>query len=145
MTSLEEFMHKVGQELNQNVRSLEGDVWMMDFPIVSSAGQSRHQYVYAQKEVRNGREVYLFTSRCGRYTPQTDLYKLLKENRRSIYAGLTITTDRLRTGQEVEIVAAFAATIAASADYDELRYLIQEVAELADEVERKYFGGQDRL
>jgi hypothetical protein len=145
MIALDEFMHKVAEELGQSVKTLEGGVLMIDYPIVTAKGENRRQYVYGQQEVRNGLEVYLFTSRCGRYGPQTDLYKLMKANLHAIYASLTITSDRLRTGQEIEIVAAFAATIASSADYDELRYLIREVAELADEVERKYFGGEDRL
>ncbi len=145
MIALDEFMYKVAEELGQTVKQLDGGVLMIDYPIVTDKGENRRQYVYAQQEVRNGKEVYLFTSRCGRYTPQTDLYKLMKANLHSIYAGLTITSDRLRTGQEIEIVAAFASTIAASADFDELRYLIHEVAVLADDVERKYFGGEDRL
>jgi hypothetical protein len=145
MVALDEFMRRVADELGQSLKELDGGVFMVDYPIRTATGELRRQYVYAQNEIRNGREIFLFTSRCGRYSPQVDLYKLMKAGLHSIYAGLTITSDRLRTGQEIEIVAAFAATIASSADYDELRYLIQEVAELADEVERRFFGGEDRL
>ncbi|MFN3317038.1 MAG: hypothetical protein ACK40K_09520, partial [Raineya sp.] len=89
------------------------------------------------------RNYFYFNSRCGTYEEgATDTYNLLKEAGFGHYSMVTITKDKLADGTPCETVIVQASPIGEHINtLDELADIVWEVAEVADIIEEKYFGG----
>lgn len=136
----------MGQEWNRPVDELPDGVFRLDVPLVYKDGTSRNQFVFARisPQFARGQDVYYITSRAGRVTPSINLYQMIKEAGLGVYSMITIIDDKDENGNPCETFLVQASPICAhTSSFELIRYIIEEVASVADYLEGKYFGGGD--
>ncbi len=145
MLNFENAMQEVAQRFNAQIKELSPGVFSLDIPFTLQDGTSRYQYVYGWviKGRAKGKDCYYFNSRCGIFDPvQINTYNLLKEATYGYYSTITLTADKTADGQPCETIIVQASPIAEYiSSIEELSDIIWEVAEVADIIEERYFGG----
>ncbi|KOY87249.1 hypothetical protein AD998_14800 [bacterium 336/3] len=145
MVNFDTAIKEVATKFNAQIKELSPGVYSLDIPFKLKDGSSRYQYVYAWviPGRAKGKDCFYFNSRCGTFDPKaTDTYNLLKEAAFGYYSMITITKDKLSDGTPCETVIVQASPIAEHIDSsNELADIVWEVAEVADIIEEKYFGG----
>ena len=138
---LQQIVTKWGYKLDE----LSPGVFRLDVGIRLKDGSVRYQYVFIwiEKPQNGGREKYYMNSRCGRYSPSLNHYDLLKDENFFNYCTLTITNDKTADGTPCETLIVQSAPYVESTSVDLLSEIIFEVANNADYIESKYFGGGD--
>jgi hypothetical protein len=145
MLNFDNAIKEVANRFNAQIKELSPGVYSLDIPFKLKDGSSRYQYVYAWviPDEHKRRNYFYFNSRCGTYEEgTTDTYNLLKEAAFGHYSMVTITKDKLSDGTPCETVIVQASPIAEHVKtIEELADIVWEVAEVADIIEEKYFGG----
>ena len=137
-------IQEVAKKFMAQVKEISPSCYSLDIPFELQDGSKRYQYVYAWiiPERAKGKDCYYFSSRCGIINKTTDYYNLLKEASDSIYTRLSIATDQTASGEPCEAVVIQASPIAEYVtSVAEMAFILWEVAEMADIIEEKYFGG----
>lgn len=145
MLNFDTAIKEVAIKFNAQIKELSPGVYSLDIPFKLKDGSSRYQYVYAWviKDSFKNKDYFYFNSRCGTFEKGvTDTYNLLKEAGYGHYSTITIAADKLPDGSPCETVVVQASPIAEHIKtIDELADIVWEVAEVADIIEEKYFGG----
>lgn len=139
---LQATLQQIASRYNYKLEETSPGVFRMDIAIPIKDGKFRYQFVYVWiiKEA-SGRERIYMNSRCGTYTPQLNLYNILKESAYGNYSTVTITTDKTADGTPCETVITQAVPALAMTTPELLNEIIYEVAVNADIIEEKFFGG----
>lgn len=142
---LGEALQAIATKFNYKLDKLNDTQWRMDVAMKLKDGSFRYQFVYIwiSKGFARGKDVIYMNSRCGMYTPQLNLYNMMKEAAWGVYSIVTITTDKTKDGQPCETVIVQASPIAEYTTPELLNEIIYEVACNADIIEEKYFGGDN--
>ncbi|MCS7029756.1 MAG: hypothetical protein NZ519_13435 [Bacteroidia bacterium] len=142
--NLKEILEKIAAEFNaQPPKEVGHNVYLLDIPLVLKDGSKRYQYVFVRivPQRYKGKDCIVINSRCGTYNPGINTYQILKESSQCVYTTITIYEDKTPEGKDCETVAIQASPILEATSYEELKLIIWEVAEAADIIEEKYFGG----
>lgn len=142
MVDLKKLIQDTADKFITKFKELGENSFVIDIPLKLKDGSFRYQYVYASfsKGFAKGKDCFYVYSRCGTYSSDLNLYSLLKEAKFGVYSMVTILSDKDGDGNSVESVIVQASPIVEYTTYDELFYVICEVAEVADLLEEKYFG-----
>lgn len=140
---LGEALTNIATKYNYKVDKLNDTQWRMDVALKLKDGSFRYQFVYIwiSKGFAKGKDVIYMNSRCGMFTPQLNLYNIMKEAAWGVYSVVTITTDKTKEGAPCETVIVQASPIAEYTSPELLNEIIFEVASNADIIEEKFFGG----
>lgn len=143
MINVKEVLEKYAEVKGYKVKELENGKFSIDVSMQLKDGTSRYQFVWiwiAEGRAKGENCVYL-TSRAGTYTPNVNLYQLLKESGYGVYSTITIVPDKDKDGKPCETVVVQASPIQKYLTQEEFLYILWEVAEVADIIEEKHFGG----
>jgi hypothetical protein len=115
----------------------------MDVAIRMKDGTFRYQFVYVWVIQGRyfGKDVVYMNSRCGEFTQNLNLYKMLKESGYGTFSSVTITTDKRADGSPCETVIVQAVQPIEFTTESILNEVIYDVAYNADIIEATYFGG----
>lgn len=144
MLDLKASMQEIARQMNAKFQEVNADVYLLDVPFKMKDGSFRYQYVYGRlaRERAKGKDCFYFSSRCGTLTDATNRYGLLVEAQYGVYTMITCVSDKTADGSPCETVIVQASPVSAFVQsLDELYSIIWEVAEVADIVEEKFFGG----
>jgi hypothetical protein len=141
---LQPTLQQIATRYNYKLDEVSPGTFRMDVAIPLKDGKFRYQFVYIWiiKE-QSGRERIYMNSRCGTFTPQLNLYNLLKESAFGNYTTVTITNDKTKDGAPCETVITQAVPALALTTPELLNEIIYEVAVNADIIEEKFFGGDN--
>ncbi len=139
---LQATLQQIASRYKYKLDEINPGTYRMDVAIPVKDKDTRFQLVYIWKITEaSGRERIYMNSRCGIYTPQVNLYNILKESAYCNYCTITITTDKTADGTPCETIVAQAVPALAMTTPEFLNELIYEVAVNADIIEEKFFGG----
>ena len=143
MFNLREAIENISIRWRYKLDRLPSDVYRIDVAIKVGENKFRYQLVYIWQipDRYFGKPVIFMNSRCGEYSPNLNLYHLLKEAGYGTLSTITVTTDKKSDGSPCETVVCQAAIPVEFVNEHILDKTIFEVAYNADVVEEKYFGG----
>jgi hypothetical protein len=145
MVNFDTAIQDVAKKFNAQIKEVSSGIYSLDVSFKLKDGSNRYQYVYTWMIPNRlkGKDCYYFYSRCGTFQlGTTDTYNLLKEAGYGSYSMITIIKDQLSDGTPCETVIVQACPVAEYINsIDELAAVVWEVAEVADIIEEKYFGG----
>jgi len=120
-------------------------VFRIDVAMKQTDGSFRYQYVYAWliKERYLGKDAFYFNSRCGVYTPNINLYQMLKESSYCTYCSVIITNDKKTDGTPCESIVVHAIQPVELTNEAIINEVIWDMATNADIIEKNYFGGDN--
>ncbi|MDW8347925.1 MAG: hypothetical protein RML94_13270 [Bacteroidia bacterium] len=142
--NLKASLDKIATELTATPpKEVAEGVYLLDIPLILKDGSKRYQYVYVRivPQRYKGKDCILVNSRCGMYNPGINTYQLLKENSFGVYTTITIYQDKTSDDKDCETVVVQASPVAEATSIELLKLIIWEVAEAADIIEEKFFGG----
>jgi hypothetical protein len=145
MLDLKTALQQISQKWNYKLDEISPNVFRMDVALKLKDGSFRYQFVYIWRVAgQNGqRDRFYMNSRCGRYNMGLNLYNMMKEAGWCNYSALTITNDKDKDGNPCETIITQAAPYADNTSLELLNDIIFEVANNADIIEEKYFGGDN--
>lgn len=139
---LKDTLTRIAARWGYKLTEVSEGVFALDVPLKLNDGTTRFQFAYARFEkTAAGKTRIYVTSRCGIYNPNLNFYNILRENGNCNYATLTIGNGKDKDGNPIEVVMAQAAPLEEHTTPDMLDAIIFEVANMADFIEAKYFGG----
>ncbi len=139
---LQATLQQIATRYNYKLDEIKPGTFRMDIAVPLKDGKFRYQFVYIWKiQEPSGRERIYMNSRCGIYTPQLNLYNIMKEAAYGNYCTVTITTDQNADGVPCETIITQAVPALAMTTPELLNEIIYEVAVNADIIEEKFFGG----
>lgn len=143
MIDLREVLTEYAEVKKYKLKELDNGKFSIDIAMKLKDGSSRYQFVWiwiAEGRAKGKDCVYL-TSRAGIYTPNANVYQLLKESGYGVYSTVTIVPDKDKEGNPCETVVVQASPILEYLQKEEFIEILWEVAEIADILEEKHFGG----
>lgn len=145
MLDLKVAVANIAARWNYKVEELPGGVHRIDVAIKMKDGSFRYQFVYVWIIPGRyfGKDVVYMNSRCGEFTQNLNLYKLLKEGGYGTYSAVTVTTDKRQDGTPCETVIVQAVQPIEFTNEAILNEAIYDVAFNADAIESLYFGGDN--
>ncbi|MFK7796147.1 MAG: hypothetical protein AB8E82_01755 [Aureispira sp.] len=125
------------------IKELDNGKFSIDVILKLKAGSARYQFVWVwiAEGRAKGKDCVYITSRVGIYTPNVNVYQLLKESGYGVYSTITIVPDKDKEGKPCESIFIQASPILEYLEEEELIEILMEVAEIADILEEKHFGG----
>lgn len=139
---LKDTLTRIAARWNYKMTEVSEGVFALDVPLKLKDGTTRAQFAYARIEKNaQGQERIYITSRCGIYNPSLNFYNILRENGHCNYSTLTIGNGKDKEGKPIEVVMAQAAPLVVHTTPDLLDAIVFEVANMADFIESRYFGG----
>ena len=143
MIDLKETLTEYAAEKKYKIKELDGGKLGIDIAMKLKDGSFRYQFVWVwMVEGRGkGKDCIYFTSRAGIYTPKINLYQLVKESGYGVYSTITIVPDKDKEGNPCETVVVQASPVQEFLSKEEFLYILWEVAEVADILEERHFGG----
>jgi hypothetical protein len=102
----------------------------------------RYQFVWlwVAEGRGKGKDCVYFTSRVGHYTPNIDLYRLVKEAGHGVYTTVTVVADKDKAGNPCESIVVQASPVLEFLSKEAFLFILWEVAEVADILEERHFG-----
>lgn len=143
MIDLREVLTEYAEVKKYKLKELDNGKFSIDIAMKLKDGSFRYQFVWiwiAEGRAKGKDCVYL-TSRAGIYTPKANMYQLLKESGYGVYSTVTIVPDKDKEGNPCETVVVQASPILEYLQKEEFIEILWEVAEIADILEEKHFGG----
>lgn len=136
-------INNICQRWNYKVEEVSAGVFRVDVYLKQKDGSARYQFVYAWVIPGRyfGKDVVYMNSRCGEFTQNLNLYKLLKEGGYGTYSAVTVTTDKRADGSPCETVIVQAVQPIEFTNEAILNEALYDVAFNADAIESLYFGG----
>lgn len=143
MYNLFEKLTAIATKYNYKIKDIGDNKYSMDIALKLKDGTFRYQFVYVwiSNIGRDSKPCIYMNSRVGRFTPNLNLYNILKEAGYGIYSSVTIVNDKDKEGNPCETVIVQAAPNVEHTNDDLLNDIIFEVAANADLLEEKFFGG----
>lgn len=144
MLNLEEVLTAYCEKKQYRMKKMDGGKFNIDIAMRLKDGSYRYQLVWvwvSEERAKGKKDCIYFTSRVGVYTPVVNLYNLMREAGYGVYSTVTIVPDTDKEGQPCETVVVQASPVHEYLTEDELLYILWEVAEMADILEEKHFGG----
>ena len=142
MITLSEAMQTISTNWNNKLVELTPGVYRLDVGLKLKDETIRYQFVYVwQVKNQNGRDHVFMNSRAGMYNNNLNLYQLLKDSGSGYYSTITIVPDKNAEGNPCETVVVQASPYLDSLSVELLGDIIFEVANEADWLEEKHFGG----
>jgi len=143
MFDLKFALSNIATRWNYKLEEITPGTFRIDVSIKLKDGSFRYQFVYAWIAPGRyfGKDAVYMNSRCGEYTQNLNLYKLLKENAFGNYSAVTVTNDKRPDGSPCETVIVQAGQPLDLCTEDILSEVVYEVAYNADLIEESYFGG----
>ncbi len=143
MINLKEVITEYAESKKYKLRELDGGKFSIDIAMKLKDGSFRYQFVWVwiSEGRAKGKDCVYFTSRAGTYTPNVNLYQLMKESGYGVYTTVTIVPDKDKEGNPNETIVVQASPVLEHLSKDEFLYILWEVAEVADILEEKHFGG----
>lgn len=142
---LKSTMEQIGTKYNFPFKDYGNGYFSLDVGLKISDTVTRYQLVYAK--VENNKEGVptriLIQSRAGAYTPMINLYNIVKEGNYLNYATFYIMAEKDKDGKPCETLYVQSAPLIAFTNTDLLEKILYEVANNADFIEEKYFGGDN--
>ena len=137
-------LQQIATRYKYKLDEIKPGTFRMDVAIPIKDKPTRFQLVYIWITTEaSGRQRIYMNSRCGTFTPQLNLYNLLKESAFGNYTTVTITNDKTKDGAPCETVITQAVPALALTTPELLNEIIYEVAVNADIIEEKFFGGDN--
>jgi len=143
MIDLKTALTSISAKWKYKLEEVSPNVWRMDVALKMKDESWRYQFIYiwiVETRFNNKPAIYI-NSRCGEYNSNLNLYSLLKESGFGNYSNVTITTDKRADGSPCETVIVQASLAAEHTTEALLDAVCFEVANNADIIEEKYFGG----
>lgn len=143
MINIREVLTEYAEIKRYKLKELDNGKFSLDVSMKLKDGSARYQFVWvwiAEGRAKGENCVYL-TSRAGTYTPNANLYQLLKESGYGVYSTITIVPDKDKDGNPCETIVVQASPMEKYLTKEEFLYILLEVAEVADIIEEKHFGG----
>ncbi len=147
LEKLKGWMEQVAKDYNSKFADVGNGIFRVDVPLQYKDGTWRYQYVWGRVTpgYAKGMDTYYFNSRAGELTRGVDTYQMLQEAGMGVYSMITVIKDKRPDGSECETLLVQASPVVNfTNDYNQVKYIISEVAEVADFLEKKYFGGNDQ-
>jgi hypothetical protein len=143
MIDLKEVLTEYSESRKYKLRELDGGKFSIDIAMKLKDGSFRYQFVWVwiSKERGKGKDCIYLTSRAGTYNPGVNLFQLIKESGYGVYTTITIVSDKDKEGNPCETVVIQASPVQEFLSKEEFLYILWEVAEVADIIEEKHFGG----
>jgi len=139
---LKETLTRIAQRWSFKLTEVSEGVFALDIGLKLKDGTTRYQFVYARVETnQQGQQRIYITSRAGIYRADLNFYNLLKDTAWCNYSTLTIGNGKDKDGNPTEVIMAQAAPLVAHTTPDLLDTILFEVANTADYIESRYFGG----
>ncbi|MDP2385623.1 MAG: hypothetical protein Q8M29_04575 [Bacteroidota bacterium] len=143
MFDLRQSLTAIASKWKYKLEEISPAIFKIDVAIKIGEDKWRYQYVFVweQKERYNGQSAIYMNSRCGEASVKLNLYNILKEAAFGNLSSLAIANDKRADGSDTETVVCQAALPTEFITQDMLDKTIYEVANNADIIEEKYFGG----
>lgn len=143
MLDLKSTLQQISQKWNYKLDEISPNVFRMDVALKLKDGSFRYQFVYLwlDKGQDGRKDRFYMNSRCGKYHMGINHYNVMKEAGWCSYSSVTITNDKDKDGNPCETIIVQAAPYAEHTTVEMLNDVIFEVANNADIIEEKYFGG----
>jgi hypothetical protein len=143
MLDLKTALTNISAKWKYKLEEVSPNVWRVDVALKMKDESWRYQFVYVWiVETRfQGKPSIYMNSRCGEFNTNINLYNLLKESGYGNYCSVTVTTDKRADGSPCETVIVQASLAVEFTTEELLDKVLFEVANGADIVEEKFFGG----
>lgn len=143
MIDLKQVLTEYAESKKYKIKELDGGKLGIDIAMKLKDGSFRYQFVWVWLVPGRGKgkDCVYFTSRAGTYTPNVNLYQLVKESGYGVYSTITIVPDKDKEGNPCETVVVQASPVQEFLSKEEFLYILWEVAEVADILEERHFGG----
>ena len=140
---LKQSLTNISERWKYKMEEVSPGVFRMDVAIKMKDGAWRYQFVYVWIIAGRyfGKDVVYMNSRCGEFTQNLNLYKLIKEGGYGTFSSVTVTTDKRADGSPCETVVVQAVQPIEFTSEVILNEAIYDVAFNADAIEALYFGG----
>jgi hypothetical protein len=93
---LQATLQQIATRYNYKLDEIKPGTFRMDIAVPLKDGKFRYQFVYIWKiQEPSGRERIYMNSRCGTYTPQLNLYNILKESALAITLRLQLLPTKM--------------------------------------------------
>jgi len=136
-------LSNIAQRRNYKIDEIATGVFRLDIALKKKDDTFRYQFVYVWviPDRYQGKPAVYMNSRCGEFSPNLNLYKILKEGGYGTFSAVTITTDKRADGSPCETVIVQAVQPVEFTNEPLLDEVIFDVAYNADVIEETYFGG----
>ncbi len=145
MIDLKEVLTEYAEAKKYKLKEMDGGVFSLDIAMKLSDGSFRYQFVWAWviPGRAKGQDCIYLNSRIGTYNPTVNLYNLMKDSGAGVYSSVTIVNDKDKQGNPCETIVVHASPIREMVSKEEFLYILWEVAERADILEERFFGGDN--
>ena len=142
MIDLKEVLTAYSEERKYKLKEIDVGKFSIDIAMKLKDGSFRYQFVWiwVSEGRGKGKDCVYFTSRAGTFSPNVNVYQLIKESGYGVYTTITIVPDKDKDGNPCETVVVQASPVHEFLSKDEFLYILWEVAEVADIIEEKHFG-----
>ena len=143
MIDIKEILTEYAEIKKYKLKELDNGKFSLDISMKLKDESIRYLFIWiwiAEGRAKGVNCVYM-TRRAGTNTPNANLYQLLKESGYGVYSTITIVPDKDKSGNPCETVVVQASPIHKYLTKEEFLYVLWEVAEVADVLEEKHFGG----
>ena len=144
MLDLKEVLTEYADSRKYKLKELDNGTFSIDIAMKLQDGSFRYQFVWAwviKGRAKGQKDCIYLNSRVGTYNPTVNLYDLIKESGCGVYSSVTIVNDKDKEGNPCETIVIHASPIQELVTKEEFLYILWEVAERADILEEKFFGG----
>jgi len=143
MIDLKAILTEYADEHNFEFKELGDGKYGIDIAIRLKDGSYRHQFVWLWivKGRGRGMDCVYFISRAGRFTPEINTNQLIRESGHGTYTTITVMADKDKRGNPCETIVVQASPVYEFLSKEEFLYILWEVADVADIIEKRHFGG----
>ena len=145
MIDLKKVLTDYANSKKYKLKEMDNGIFSLDISMKLSDGSMRYQYVWIWviPGRAKGQDCIYLNSRVGTFNPTINLYRLMKDSGAGVYSSVTIVNDKDKQGNPCESIVVHASPIQNMVTKEEFLYILWEVAERADILEERYFGGDD--
>lgn len=143
MIDLRKVLTEYAEVKKYKLKELDNGKFIIGITMKLKDGSFRHQFVWiwVAKGRAKGKDCIYLVSRSGTYNSNSNVYQLLKESAHGVYSTVAIVPDKDKEGNSCETVVVQASPILEYLQKEEFIEILWEVAEIADILEEKHFGG----
>ncbi|HEY1040279.1 MAG TPA: hypothetical protein VGF30_12775 [Bacteroidia bacterium] len=143
MLDLKQSLTNISTKWKYKLEEISPNIFKIDVAIKIGEDKWRFQnvYIWEMKERYYGQPAIYMNSRCGEASAKINLYNILKEAAYGNVSSLAIVNDKKADGSDTETIVCQAGLPLEFASEELLDKTIYEVANNADIIEEKYFGG----
>lgn len=143
MLDLRQSLTNISTKWKYKLEEISPNIFKIDVAIKIGEDKWRFQnvYIWEMKERYYGQPAIYMNSRCGEASAKINLYNILKEAAYGNVSSLAIVNDKKADGSDTETIVCQAGLPLEFVSEELLDKTIYEVANNADIIEEKYFGG----